>query len=220
MNGFDAEKIAEHGEVWDIGGELYRIVVRRDGSKVAAPLDGGPERSVASNQRARKPRTCRECPAVATTLLVDNGFEPVCREHMPEGIWQTTPEDSERAMNESIAAYYRASDAAASNPKLGGAPISFDHLRAATGLVKGPLPLTLDSTVREVEEALGGLPVTLRDVTSTWGDQSPEGWEASCALTGQDAWGHKVVTRRLSALAPTALEALVALANAVRKGRC
>ena len=33
-----------------------------------------------------KPRKCRDCSNDATTLLVDDNFDPVCRDHMPAGL--------------------------------------------------------------------------------------------------------------------------------------
>lgn len=80
-------------------------------------------------------------------------------------------------------------------------------------------PLTLDSTLREVAEALDGREISIREVESQR-NETDDGFdtdcfEASCTTTweGDDDRG----TRRLAALAPTALEALIALANEVRK---
>lgn len=110
--------------------------------------------------------------------------------------------------------------------------VSVASLKKAIGIAHGPR-FTLDSTVREVMGALDeveGLKVVPAEGTWTVGGSTlgrvrpgfegfaktiPAPWEASGLVMGQDAHGHKVVTRRLSALAPTHLEALVALANVV-----
>lgn len=85
-----------------------------------------------------------------------------------------------------------------------------------------PLPrFTLDSTVREVMGVLEGVvnvALSRLALTPAYADGAIlKGYEASCSVAweGDDDRG----TRRLSALAPSALEALVALANeVVREG--
>lgn len=75
---------------------------------------------------------------------------------------------------------------------------------------------TLDSTVREVLEALTPVwPVEVRELEMHRNDADDGftggGFEARCSVRREDDQG----TRRLSALAPTHLEALVVLANVV-----
>ncbi len=93
-------------------------------------------------------------------------------------------------------------------------------------------PLTLDSTLREVEEALAGVVgLTVKPAEGHWSVKAPVAvvgvygrtleapapWEASGLILGEDAHGNKVVTSRVSATAETPMAALVALANLVRR---
>lgn len=113
-------------------------------------------------------------------------------------------------------------------------PVPVPKLRLTTRglaqtLIDGPPPpcprFSLDSTVREVLEALTPVwPVEVRQIEATEATRRFEtseargvhvGWEASCLFKGTDAHGRSVPTRRLSALAPTHLEAFVVLANVV-----
>lgn len=71
MNGFDAEKIAKHGEVWTIGFEPY-LIVERDGRKFAVRLVD--ERSIASNLPARRGWPENKPPSRVT--LCGDPFDP------------------------------------------------------------------------------------------------------------------------------------------------
>lgn len=246
MNGFDAEKLAKHGEVWLLNEEPFFVSVN-DGCIVAKHIHDGHERSLASNLPAR-----RFLSADDTRMFASWSGEVVGSWESTQRVWGALVVEAPPPVKCSACAVRKRSGFEGLCPACANERTRKELAADGTGRVASscdpygiapcptcrlakPPPLTLDSTVREVQEALGGIEgLEVRPAEGTWtvggstlGSVRPgledlaksisAPWEASGLVMGQDAHDHKVVTRRLSVLAPTALEALVALGNAVRE---